>query len=291
MHYTFSHLVDLLARKAGMDPTSPAFADLLAIQAAVPENLFNDLKTGISSLLTTEEAKTNDNLHQHFRKLTLNGMDAELRRIMNDLQLQPEEIASLETEKNSYTRVRKLADHLHRQNQQARENAAQLQEEVSSLTTTLNHAQEEKQTQIASLQQQKEEEMLAFTIRHTLQQKEYAGSMNNKKAQALTALNLLTEELQAKQARLLRDTDGALKLVRADNNQPYCENNKEITYGDFVDRLLASHNMLKVSDPGTTGNGGNIFKNKPTGSNRTDTNGLVSANQRQIELLEKEEVQ
>lgn len=292
MHYTFTNLVELLAQKTGLHTTDPAFVDLLALQAPLPEKLFRDFQSGLGKLLTMDEAKANDLLHQHFRKLTLNGIDAELRRVMTDLQLPAATIIELEAEKNSYARVRKLAEHLHASTNNTAQTAEQLQQEVTRLNSALQQQQQNQQDQLQALQLQKEEEMLDFTIRHSLQQKEYAGPAGNKKAQSLTALHLLHEELAAKQASLIRDPEGMLQLVSSQTKQPYTENNKEITYGDFVDRLLANHNMLKVTDPGATGNGGNIFKTKnPINSQRPDTNGLVSANKRQIELLEKLETQ
>lgn len=288
MNYTFSNLVELLARKTGQDTSDTSFAEVLAIQTALPEKWFTAIKSGLEHLMTAEEAKTNDVLHQHFRKLTLNGVDAELKRLMNDFQLPAEAVTELESEKNSYTRLRKLTAYLHAANETAVQKAEELQQQINTLQTEITTVQEQKQQELQALQQHQEAEMLTFSIKHALQQKEYAGAAGNKKAQVLTALNLLTEELQNKQLHAVRDAEGTLHLLN-EAKQPYTENNKEITYGDFVDRLLASHNMLKVSDPGANGNGGNIFKNKNTGTNRMDAQGLVSANLQQIELLEKHE--
>jgi hypothetical protein len=284
-------LIKLLAEKSGLDVNSKPVVDLLSINASIGDEAFNAFKTFLDGMLTVESAKNNPTLAAYFKSKVLLPIDSEIDKLVEEFGFDEEQKAAFKEEKSTYTKVRKLAELTRllevEKTDLAGKGKSALQDELDKLNVQLANEKLSADARLQAIESSAAQQVLDYAFNSELRGKNYADSIPE--AIRITgAKELVHKELAAKGLKVLRTTDDKLKLVTADNpDSTYTENNKEVPFGDFVDKLLASHAMLKVSGPQAPARGVNqIIKPNSTDPKAVDASGIISANEQVIKNLE-----
>ena len=110
-------LLKELLEKAGVDTTQKDVIDLLSINATVPDNIHNQIKTHLDSLLTVDAAKQNASLQSYFKNQSLLPADSEIKRLLDEFGFDDTTKGEFETEKSTYKKNSLLDNKLKRKNQ------------------------------------------------------------------------------------------------------------------------------------------------------------------------------
>lgn len=249
-----SDLLKEVLTKAGFDLKDAKFANLLAVQTDVDDNLFDEIKTGIdNNLMDLNGARNHPVLNSDITKRVLTPVEKIITTLLDEYKLDDLK-NELATEKSTYKKLEsvipKLLEKAGEKSKGSDADKQKLLDEIKRLNSEKAAADEAFKKQIDLLKSEYENNILNYAVGSVLESKNYALENLPKKVNAMTALNLLNSELQTKGAKLVRTADGAIKLVRNDNPElEYMESNKPVQFDSFVDSLLAKNNLLKVSDP------------------------------------------
>jgi hypothetical protein len=245
----FGTFISELAKHAGYDETK--LIDLLSINALIPDDLVSAVN---ANLMTMETAKNNIDLKKYFHAQALNGVDAELRSALNELDLDDENRTAIDSETSTYKKVSKSLK-LVKELQEKKANSnnkgekTELQKEIDRLNNEIKTVKLQSEDKERDYNNKLDSTLTEYQINSILNSKNYAMDGMPKDVLTLTAKNLLQSELTAKGIKIVRDND-KLKLVRIDApDLDYRENNTPVQIGDFVDSVLANNKLLKVSEP------------------------------------------
>jgi hypothetical protein len=245
----FGTFISELAKIAGYDETK--LIDLLSINAQIPDDLVNAVN---ASLMTMETAKNNIELKKYFHAQALNGVDAELRNALSELELDDENRTAIDSETSTYKKVSKslkLVKELQEKKAQTNNKGekTELQKEIDRLNNEIKTVKAQSEDKEKEFNSKLDSTLTEYQLNSILSSKNYALDGMPKDVLTLTAKNLLQSELSAKGIKIVRDND-KLKLVRVDApDLDYRENNTPVQLGDFVDSVLANNKLLKVSEP------------------------------------------
>ena len=245
----FGTWISELADIAGYDKSK--LIDLLSVNAQIPDDLVNAVN---SNLMTLDTAKNNIELKKYFHAQALNGIDAELKNVLSELELDDESKQAIESETSSYKRVSKslkLVKELEGKKLQANTKGekTELQKEIDRLNNEIKSSKLQMQEKESEFNTKLESTLTEYQLNSILSSKNYAFGDMPKDVLTLTAKNLLQSALTSKGVKIVRQNDN-LKLVRAEApDLDYRENNTPVNIGDFVDRVLADNKLLKVSEP------------------------------------------
>lgn len=244
----FGTWISELADIAGYDKSK--LIDLLSVNAQIPD----DLVTAVNSnLMTLDTAKNNIELKKYFHAQALNGIDAELKNVLSELELDDDSRQAIESETSSYKRVSKslkLVKELEAKKSQANTKGekTELQKEIDRLNNEIKTTKLQMQEKENEFNSKLESTLTEYQLNSILSSKNYAFGDMPKDVLTLTAKNLLQSALTSKGVKIVREND-KLKLVRAEApDLDYRENNTPVNIGDFVDRVLADNKLLKVSE-------------------------------------------
>lgn len=244
----FGTWISELADIAGYDKSK--LIDLLSVNAQIPDDLINAVN---SNLMTLDTAKNNIELKKYFHAQALNGIDAELKNVLTELELDDDSRQAIESETSSYKRVSKslkLVKELEAKKLQANTKGekTELQKEIDRLNNEIKTTKLQMQEKENEFNYKLESTLTEYQLNSILSSKNYAFGDMPKDVLTLTAKNLLQSALTAKGVKIVRENDN-LKLVRAEApDLDYRENNTPVNIGDFVDRVLADNKLLKVSE-------------------------------------------
>ena len=245
----FGTFISELAKNAGYDETK--LIDLLSINAQIPDDLVNAIN---SNLMTMDTAKNNIELKKYFHAQALNGVDAELKSVLSEIELDDENRSAIESETSTYKKVSKslkLVKELQEKKASAttKTEKTELQKEIDKLNNDIKALRNQSEEKEREYQSKLESTLTEYQLNSILSSKNYALDGIPKDVLTQTAKNLLQSELAKKGVKIVRDNDN-LKLVRAESpDLDYRENNTPVNIGDFVDSVLANNKLLKVSDP------------------------------------------
>ena len=245
----FGTWISELADISGYDKSK--LIDLLSVNAQIPDDLVNAVN---SNLMTLDTAKNNIELKKYFHAQALNGIDAELKNVLSELELDDESKQAIESETSSYKRVSKslkLVKELEGKKLQTntKDEKTELQKEIDRLNNEIKSSKLQMQEKESEFNTKLESTLTEYQLNSILSSKNYAFGDMPKDVLTLTAKNLLQSALTSKGVKIVRQNDN-LKLVRAEApDLDYRENNTPVNIGDFVDRVLADNKLLKVSEP------------------------------------------
>lgn len=249
-----SDLLKEVLTKAGFDLKDAKFANILAIQSDVEDTLFDEIKSGIdNNLMDLNGARNHPALNADITKRVLTPVEKIISALLDEHSLDDlkNEFA---TEKSTYKKLESLIPKLlEKSGDKSKGSDADKQrllDEIKKLNSEKAAADETYKKEISSVKSEAANSILNYAVGAVLEGKNYALETLPKKVNAMTALNLLNSEMQTIGAKMVRTTEGAIKLVRTDNPElEYMESNKPVQFDSFVDSILAKNNLLKVSDP------------------------------------------
>jgi len=244
-------LLELIAQKTGVDTAE--LTDLFQLKADIKDDVFAKIETGFNGLIPLSDAKHNNELHKYFKHLSLNPIDKLVNDFLDSGIIDDETIRELKANINSYDRTKKLISKLAETNPDGKpsKDAEALKAEIKRLNDEVLTTKSTYEKQINEVKQSAENSLLQYQYESILSGKNYVQKDLPKDVNVLTAKTLLEQTLKAKGAKIVR-TENGLKLVNAENPElDYTEQNKIVSFNDFVDSTLASNKLLQVSAPST----------------------------------------
>lgn len=278
----FGQLVELLAQKTNIDASE--LTELFQIKADVSDDVFTKFETKFATLIDINDAKHNNDLHKHFKALSLNPFDKLINEAIEQGLVDEDVAADLKANVNTYDKAKKLIAKLSEPKVQAQaKDSEPLKAEIKKLNDEVLKTKETYENQIRDLKAQSESKLMQFQIDTMLSGKEYANKDLPKNVQILTAKTLLDQELASKKAKVVM-TENGLKLVNAETPElDFTDSNKTVQFNDFVDSVLASNKLLQVSAPPAT-----VVKTPQQIINTAvDDNPAAVRNQERLAALEK----
>lgn len=287
-----------LAKKAGFDIESEAAKPFFA---ALPDvEVPDDVNKGIdNSLISLQDAKNNfPDIKNHYYKSALDGVDNELKTLMEDFKLEDPIRQEILGEKSSYKRVpllaRKLVE-LERQKLTSTtgKDKLEIQKQIDELHTQLAAAKTALENEKKSFETQRLQDRIQIkknvlfsglkTIHDELDPDIRYGILDT----------LVNSGLQGANAKLVLDDNGNLQLLRNDGTNFYGENNQQLKASQFIEQILAKNKQIKVTPTnGQSNTGGTNNPAQPTNSgggsdNKNKQQSLIDANAAALETYNK----
>jgi hypothetical protein len=253
MPQQFGNLIQLIAKQADIDPTDKALADLLSVQATISDELYNKIQHWTQSVHTLDAAKNIPELDRHYRQRTLNPIDMELERMAEEMGLSDDARQSLQAEKSTYRRIRQFVEQLKAANDNTQTEKAQQQQlghlqALATLQAQLDQQHTDRDHALTAQQQKDQDRLTRYAIRSWMQSKQFAHDNLDQDTWVATATQLLDQSLAEQGLSLTMNDRDQLSLQTLADQKPYTENQTQISFGDYADRLLASRTMLRISD-------------------------------------------
>jgi len=274
-----------MAAKAGIAPDDKQLTDLLA---ASPEtiNVPDELISGFeNNMVSIDQAKNNHPIiKSHYNAATYDGVNAEIDRLMNELQMPDPVKLVIANEKLATKRIGLLANKL-LEIERAKKNTDD-KGEKQSLQTTIN----ELQTEIRAEKDKLNNVEKAYAEKETNLYKqneindllaEYTTVFDKMpKSAKYAALNaLINQTLQDKNAEIVLDESRKPKLVRKDGSNVFGDDNRVWSVKTLFDHALSSNNALsntkvpgKDDEKKTGTNNNNPRKNTVIEGDNNDAN-------------------
>lgn len=252
---TIAKLITDLAKKGNIDLTDAKYAALLSSQMEVPDELATALD---STFMTADVAKQHPDITAHFNAKIFNGMDAKVKALAAEYELDATQIGLLDAEKNSYEKLKLLQQFTKATTEKrfeglSKSDKAALADQIKQLNADIVKERESAAAEIQKAKAEAESSITNYALESQLAGKNYANKDLAPEINVSIAKQLLQTELAKKGAAIMRK-DGKLVLVNATTpDVNYIENNKEVSLSDLTDSILASNKLTAVSGSQDTG--------------------------------------
>lgn len=253
-----SAFVERLAKKAAVDTS------LLALPATVndvdiPDDIANNID---KALMTLDAAKNNPDVKKAIKTETLNGVDAKINDILEELGITSDATEILE-EKNSFEKIAKLTKKVKdleskKAGSGKKEEKDVLEQKIADLNKEIKAAKDALTAKEKEWLDTRNGDLTNFEIQKKLLGKDYSLPKEmNADLKVTTAQSAINMALQAKGYKLIRNEQGNLQIVDKDGNKAYSDSHEELQVDSFIDGALAQNKLLKVNDQGQGGGGNN----------------------------------
>jgi hypothetical protein len=255
---TIAEALHQLAERVDFDSSDEALKAIVSnpalSQIAIPDNFAQALNR---SLMTESEAKINGNIKKHFTATALNGVDAKMREVLDEMGFDEESKGTIFAEQNSYNRIKLLATAISELKDKSvtavgGEKKALL-DKVTELQRLVNDEKSNAAKQIEAINQKWTSTLTDKEISSMFGNYDYALDVD-KEIAVQTARNVWERELKNKGGKYVYTEEG-VKLVNAETpDLPFTIENKAVDIRTFTDAVLANNKLLKVAKPATTTN-------------------------------------
>lgn len=277
-----------LLLSAGIQPDDAALTAITTSDIEIPDDVAKSLR---NSLMNEDSAKNNPVLKRHFTAQALNTVDAELNDVISSYDgFTADDIANFKAEKSSYKRMKIVTERIReiesgKSGGDADERVKKWKSEFERANEMLVNAKSERETAIAQAKSDAENSLMSFAFDAELNGKKYVNDGLDQSVNRMVAKQLIEQRLKSDGAKIIRH-DGTMKLVRHDDSEmDFMVENKKVNFGDYVDRVLTDHKMLKVNDGG--GNGDDDQKRQMTNKGQSGNTPaeVIDDYQRQIDRM------
>lgn len=247
-------LLEKLAKKAGIDVTTPEYKAIVFPDVDVPEEYVTSLDT---KLFTEQAALANSKIRSTIKAESLNGIDSLINSFIEEDQLQDTD--SIKTADNSYARVKAFYNHVKKAYDQKIKDATKpggkdvnkdaYDKQIADLQKELRDAKEQMTKKETEFKTVREGDLTNFEIQSLLSGKDYSLPKEMAtKLKITTAKSAIDEALQAKGYKISRSESGMLIVVDKDGKPAYNDSHEAIELHNFFDGVLAQNKLLKVND-------------------------------------------
>lgn len=269
---TLGDLLNTLAAKIGLQ-NDPALIDLLSSADLAKHDVSDDLAQRFDTgLMSLDGAKNNRDVLNHLKPIILKAADdkfailAEKYGIANEMQSEQSTYKKIDLLESALaTRLAEMEKKAQSNQNTKGEEAAQLTKQIAELQKQIATISATKDNELAEYKKATAKQQLDMLVNFELNGKRYAnqdlGDTNIDIARAL-----ITRAMQEQRATLIND-NGTLKLKQTDNpSLDFVDSGyKPVSFGDFVNRILADKHLLEVSnDHDNNGGSGSPTPQNPT---------------------------
>lgn len=247
MPVKINDLVTSLAKKVGYN------IQLLAFPSETFE-VPDDLSAALEAKLFTEDAaRNNPDLKKHFFKAALDGVDLNIQRIMDEMQLDEQSVGEITSVKSTYERIpvlaKKIRDLESQKASASKGDKAALQEQINLLNSEKARLIQDKDKEIQEMQRKFEKDFTDNLLRNRISAAPLLVDQFGKEVMEDLAYKYVNQELTTQDARVVQK-NGVLKLVKAsDEALDFYADNKAISVSEFLDSVLAKYKLIQVNKP------------------------------------------
>lgn len=249
-------LIANLAKKLNLDTTSEEFKEVVGISIEIDDETATKIEKG---LLTIDAAKAHKDVRKVIRAEVLNGVDATLAELVEELGVEVDD--DFKNETNSFTKIGKLAKRIKDIESKKAANPEQkkeIEKQIEKLNAELRDAKKALADKEAEFKLTRDNDLTNFELQKILLGKNYALPKEmDSDLKVQTALNAVNRELTKKGFKIARTEDGQLTVLTKEGLEAYNEKNEAVKLSDFIDSALAVNKLLAISDPNQQGGGNN----------------------------------
>lgn len=249
-------LIANLAKKLNLDTTSEEFKEVVGISIEIDDETATKIEKG---LLTIDAAKAHKDVRKVIRAEVLNGVDATLAELVEELGVEVDD--DFKNETNSFTKIGKLAKRIKDIESKKAANPEQkkeIEKQIEKLNAELRDAKKAIADKEAEFKLIRDNDLTNFELQKILLGKNYALPKEmDSDLKVQTALNAVNRELTKKGFKIARTEDGQLTVLTKEGLEAYNEKNEAVKLSDFIDSALAVNKLLAISDPNQQGGGNN----------------------------------
>lgn len=240
-------------------------------------------------LISIDNAKNNHpDIKKHYTALALNGLDTELKRLMEEEKFGDDIIAELESEKSSTKRAALIAKKIKELESakagQGKEATKQLNEQIADLNRQLRAEKDsingikteyEGKLRAKDMHYAKRDLMIGYKTIHDGLDPETRNIIIN----AIIDKNMKSKGLQWE-----LDSNGNFVIQTKEGNNAFTEDNRQLTPKIFLDKVMADEKLLVVSEGNNqqnqNNNRNNNYNNNSGQSNFGNNNNNSGGNNR-----------
>lgn len=249
-------LIANLAKKLNLDTTAEEFKEVVGISIEIDDETATKIEKG---LLTLDAAKAHKDVRKVIRAEVLNGVDATLAELVEELGVEVDD--DFKNETNSFTKIGKLAKRIKDIESKKAANPEQkkeIEKQIEKLNAELRDAKKAIADKEAEFKLIRDNDLTNFELQKILLGKNYALPKEmDSDLKVQTALNAVNRELTKKGFKIARTEDGQLTVLTKEGLEAYNEKNEAVKLSDFIDSALAVNKLLAISDPNQQGGGNN----------------------------------
>ncbi len=248
-------LINVLAKKAGVDENDDNLKNLLANADLTKINIHGDLaKQFDENLLSIGTAlDSHPTLRNKYFAEVLNPFDKRMQDIIEEMELDDTGKAELKNVRSSYKRFEALTAKMKelgaaKGNANSKTDKDALQKQIDDLQLELKKAKEEVTKKESEYKEKMETDRKDFRLRSHLAGYKTTLDSLDPEVRDSTILNLINKNLEAQDAELRLDEKGNLQPYKKDGSKLYGANHTLIDLKSLVESLLAQNKILQVTD-------------------------------------------
>lgn len=251
----FGDLINKLSKKSGIAADNKALIDLLSkvelSDTVIPDEIANAIDT---ALMNVDAAKAHPEVIKKVKGEALNGADAVVAKLIEELGFATEEVADIVADKNTFSKIEKMI-----------KKTAELTEKKNKSTDGADKKALQKQIDDLHLSQKDliKKHQDALTQKET----EFNGLIIDKELQTLVAAKKLSlpedmpvatknsivmaaikTELAAKGFQIV-NTNGTMEVKKSDGTDAFDDSHNKIVVTNLIDGVLAQNKLLAVNEP------------------------------------------
>jgi hypothetical protein len=246
--------ISQLLVKLGADITDPVAHQLLNVAQLntldLPETFTSKFD---GNFYTEESALRNPSIRNRIKAESLNGVDAEIKTVMDRYEISEEEATDIVAEQSTSKRLSRLADKIAEKQQEKVKTTGKdrdvLTADIAKLNAEILKIKTAHQAELASVQNARKGDRLNWELNNIYNSFDYAGPFEKADA-TVAAQSIVNRMAQEKGFKFDVDDTGKMSVTTAEG-MPYYDNNVEVTdAAAFLRKKLIERKMLKVSEPG-----------------------------------------
>lgn len=255
---TIAQFIGRLANKAGIAQDDPNLVNILSNADISKVTIPAELTTGIdNNLLSLSQATDN---HPAVKKVyqaqALNAIDSRIAAVIKEAGLSPEKVAELEGIKSTYERFEAVAEAIKeaatQKSKPNNEDKTALQKQVEDLLSQVKSVKSDAETRIAQIQKERESDRIGFEVKNLLSGVKTIFDELPASARHAAIDSLISKALAEKEASFAFDETNSLTLKGKDDTAVVGANSTKYTPQSFIEEILASNKIIKVSEPTPT---------------------------------------
>lgn len=257
MSKTLIELVLIAAQKAGIDAADPRLQELnenpALAKIVVNDEVYNAVD---SELISFTEAKNHKGIQAEIAAKTKrevwDGFDKTvIPEILNKLGIEESSVSDILTAEKSHKKIGILMEKIAeltaaKTKASTGGDKAEILKQIEALNNQLLAEKQKFEQEKNQLQSQYSQDIFDFALNSKLSGKNFVLKDAGNDVNLLTSKTLINSELQAKGAKAVYDkATNSFKLVSAtDSEVPYYENNKEVAFDTFAERVLLEKKVI-----------------------------------------------
>jgi hypothetical protein len=255
MPVKLGQLLKSLSSKMKLNQEDELVKKLFEVDLEVDDTIAAEFE---QKLMTSEAALANTAIRSKIKAEVLNGMDAIIDELTGEYEFDD---ASKDEVKNAGTTfqkqkvvAKKIAELQEKKaGTGTKKDKEAIQKQIDDLNGAMVKLKETHATEIANVSKAKDDEIYNIRFVSKLENKKYYNEDVPVAIHALTAKQLVNQNLAKSGAKLVWDEAlQNFKLLNAETNVEYHDpNNKKVSPDEFIDGVLAENKMLKTSTPGS----------------------------------------